>query len=567
MQPDSVNHLSQLLAGEAKPPAEFTEYALDNWIRRLPLADVGSSSVAVYSLLRTVNMIDKLSCDERIRIIEHIRPVALSLVDTASEKYLSAETLFPLSVDHRRHVQHIVDVCLELVGAYRRIMTSGTFFSDKVMGDNLRALVIYRALQACDQALLCSLESYESPPRGYWWEVYAFYHFAEGHHLQYLRLPTNESENPTIDNQFKQILLLALSSHQRHRPDEIRHFNSALMLIAKDAVIGNESSQADETALFYFDIGSDHAPHFVKKARKFTGGDRRFLFTVQMANKVRQPSTNPVCRIQEKSKLKPDEFLRLLDTLSSTEKRRYARKPDSGLCKFVIGFPHLLIAYCEEAFLPVEDKTEPEPTNTQQVEVVEVENVIIHYPMPAESDIWHQSDSGYTTVTPNKKIIDSISDDLLDSKSFKLGGWFLNSSAMGCCMLWLNRQVSAARVGELIGLYQDKCLQLGVIRWLHQNSNLELAVGVDLLAPVVEVVSIESGSSGEPEQAGLYWQGNEKLGQPASLLAEPGLYKPKQTIILRHNHTRVAYHLEMLLEETLAFQLFKLVPLDEGFSR
>ncbi len=237
MNSGSIDNLSQSIIREIPPPEEFSESALDDWFSQLPLSDVDSAGEAILGLLRAVNMTDGLGCGERIRIAEQIRPLAVSLVAMNSEKHLPASTLFPLSATNRRHSQRGVEISLELANAYRRIVTSGAFFSEKVMNDTARAQIVYRALQAYGLALLHSLESYEPPPEGYWREVYDFYRFAEGHRMQTLSLPTPEIEGATVDSQFKLILLLALSSSQHHQPDEIRQFYTALMLIAKDAVI------------------------------------------------------------------------------------------------------------------------------------------------------------------------------------------------------------------------------------------------------------------------------------------------------------------------------------------
>ncbi len=551
MNSGSTDKSFQPFDREIKLPEDFSESVLDSWMSRLPLSDVDSAGEAILDLLRAVNMTDGLKCGERIRIAEQIRPPAVSFVAMNSEKHLPASTLFPLSPENRRFSHRSVEICLELANAYRRIVTSGAFFSDRIMNETARAQIVYRALQAYGLALLHSLESYEPPPEDYWREVYDFYLFAEGHRMQTLSLLSPEIEGATVDSQFKLILLLALASTQHHRPDEIRQFYSVLMLIAKDAEIKKTPSIKEETALYCFDLGSDNSPRSIKRAKSETAGERRFLFTAAMLENAREFFSNPAQRAPERFKLRPELLTRLLETLGGGEKRRFARMSAQGTRRFVVGLPRLLDELSgEPPPLPETGPIGRDPTKPSQDEIEEEEIVLDHHRVTIRTKIWQKGE---------------VSGSSAGSPIVELTGKLLNTSAGGYCMAWMDSQFPGARVGELIGLYEEgERIHIGVIRWLHHIAKFELVFGVELLSPEVEAVEVESLAAEGPMPKALYFSANERLGHPASLLSEPDLFKVGQTVVLRTAGGRLAYRLEGLLESTLSFQLFSLIPLEDS---
>ncbi len=566
MNPGPNDRPSRPSAGDIKPLQDLSTQAIDAWISHLPLSDVSAACAAIHGLLRSVNMADGLECLERQRIIEQIRPPAVSLLAMSSEQHLPAPTLFPLSAPHRLRTQRNLEVCLELANAYRRIVTSGTFFSDKVMNETGRAHIVYRALQAYGLALLRSLERYESPPEGFWREVYAFYRFAEGHRLHNIRLPMPEINGATVDSQFKQMLLLALSSHQHHPPDEIRQFYTVLMLIAKDAAIRNTSELEGETALFYFDMASDNAPRPAKRAKSLQQGERRYLFTGLMLDNARQYFSNPAHRATDRFKLRPTVIMSLMETLAAAEKRRFVRRSASGVKRFAVGLSRLIDELSGTKPLPFSEVSKPEPSRLSlEEEPDELEIVLGQIGGTGPDEIWVKQGKG--GVYPNKAAMVGGQGGIAESPgpaSVELHGSLLNISAGGYCISWLNNRIAGARVGELIGIHEDgQRIHIGVIRWLHHRAEAELVIGVELSSPGVEAVSIETGPNTETLQRGLYVYANQKLDQPASLLCTPGIFKTGQNIILRGKGKHLHFHLAALLESTLSFQLFSLAQPNE----
>ncbi len=570
-----------------KPLQDFSAQSINDWISHLPLADVSGACVAIHGLLRSVNMTDGLECLERQRIVEQIRPPTVSLLAMSCEQHLPASTLFPLPASRHLQTQRNFEVCLELANAYRRIVTSGTFFSDKVMGDGGRAQTVYRALQAYGLALLRSLERYESPPEGFWREVYAFYRFAEGHRLHTLTLPMPEIDGATVDSQFKQMLLLALSSPQHHTPDEIRQYYTVLMLIAKNAELRDTAKLGDEDALFYFDTGSDNPPRLLKRAKSAQQGERRYLFTGGMVADAQEYFANPAHRTTDRFKLRPTVILPLLETLAAVDKRRFIRKPASGVKRFAVGLSRLLDELsgnaprpAPEVSTPAPAPAAPPPMSAPKFELAleedpdEMEIVLDQSGGMGPEEIWGKKDKGgvYVGQAGPGRIAESPAS--ASPASVELTGALLNlslsadGSCMSYCLSWLNPAVAGARVGELIGIYEEgQGIHVGVIRWLHHQTDAELAIGVELSSPLVEAVEIQTGPHGETLQRGLYLAANPKLGQSASLLCGPGICKVGQDIVLRSKGERLRFNLEKVLESTLSFQLFGLARPGEEPSR
>jgi hypothetical protein len=309
-----------------------------------------------------------------------------------------------------------------------------------------------------------------------------------------------------------------------------------------------------ENPVFYFDMGSDNTPRPMKRAKSTQYGERRYLFTGRLLKNAQE---RPI----ERLKLRSEAAMSLLEALGGAEKRRFIRTPTSGKRQFIVGLPQL-IDKLSGTPLPGSAKAKLEPGATPeavffQEDMEEVEIVLGENNEPGTDEIWSRSGNYMGSKKQPAKRAKGAAPTY--PANIELTGALLNSSAGGYCMSWLNSQIPAARIGELIGIYEgEQRLHVGVIRWLHHTTKADLVIGVELLSPVVEAVEIESERPGEASQQALYFSANLKLSQPDSLLCEPGLLKVGQRIALHSKRDWLLFRLEKLLGSTLSFQLFSL---------
>ncbi|MFM8332936.1 MAG: hypothetical protein ACKN9T_14725, partial [Candidatus Methylumidiphilus sp.] len=242
-------------------------------------------------------------------------------------------------------------------------------------------------------------------------------------------------------------------------------------------------------------------------------------------------------------------------------KRRFVRRSAHGKRRFVVGLARLINDLSQESPHPLDDAA---PSGMAEVglplqeedDIDEVEIVLDQSGGTGRDVIWAKDKGG-----PGGMAAGGVQRGAAEgAANVELIGSMLNLSAGGYCLQWLNASVDGARVGELIGLYEDeRRIHLGLMRWLHHKAKLELVIGVQLLSPVVEAVDIETGAEADSLPRGLYLFANARLGQPASLLCGPGMLKPGHDIVLRSKvGERLPFHLEQLLSATLSFQLFSL---------
>lgn len=545
--------------------ADFSPKVLENWIGRLPLADVEAAGVALLEQLRRLNMEEGLGCKERMRIVEQLRSACVSLVAMTSEKYLPAAALFPLSKDVREHVRRGMEIGMELAYAYRRIVTNGEFFSDVVMDPDGQARVVCRALQAYGLALSRSLESYESPPPGFWRDVYGFYVLAGGHGLLTISLLDNDQRATSVDSVFKQILLLALSSHKHLQPDEIRQCRTALMLIAADAQIHSGPQLGDETARFCFNLGSDRPPLDIRRTRRLDRSQTRFIYTASMIDNARHYFANPIHRPTKRFKIRLQVVQRLLKSLDTGEKRPHMRMSAVGIpCRFSLGLAGVLAepywkedaARREQPFPSLAGGPQEDAEEETLREEIEKLGVLLDRASRSHNDsFWDHEES---VEFQEKSNIDEIQAEGAAACASGMDGFLISASVQYCCILWKKREAPGVRVGELIGFQgEGRPLQVGVVRWLHQREQAGLVLGVELFCPVAVVVGIGEGQEAESRQ-GLYFADSAKLQRPASLLTGRLPLRIGQNIVLNSQGNRRSCHLEDLLEATFDFHLFRL---------
>jgi len=548
-------------------PVEFNTQSVAAWLDELPLANLDRSGDALLALLRTMNRLKSLSCADRIGMIEQLRPTAYMLSQHAVERHLH-DPAFPLSGPLKRHADRGWQLPLELGKGYRLVVMHEGFANPPALGRDLCALTVYRALDAYGTSLLRLSEGYRTAEAGFWRDVYGLYQLAETLQLHKL---TVSDEGATILDRFIHIVLFALCGSHRHRPGKIRQIYELLRMFASAAQIQPTPQLNGQDALFFVDLGMDAPPRRVQAPGGRPTANRRFVFTHLLIPVLLKHFEDPLNRRLTSGVVDKPLLRRLVKTLGALERRKFARVAEDGQCGLLIGLDRL-IGVLSGASRPQEAPAGSESTvQYKGISWLKVPSYSLETPdrsvwagrrrderiQRSEISIAKTLRERSTGVAPGEIWAQGVATPSAQPETVGLSGRLVNSSARGHCLLWTKNAVPGAKVGELVGLaLDDSSLHIGVIRWLHQDS--DLMFGVELLSPKAEVVEVSFTGERDRVRIALFLPPNAVLQQPAGLLIDPSCCDLEDVIVREGTGVAKTYRIEKLLESTPAFRYFSL---------
>jgi cyclic-di-GMP-binding protein len=548
---------------EGDQPIRLDEVAVEDWTDQLPLANTSYSGRAILSALRHLNQSDLNNCNERFRLAERLRPATVLVAEMGMGVDL-ADLAFPLTAPRKRMINRSFLLALELARAYRQVINSGDFWNEWSMHEHLRAVVIYRSLEAYGLALLRAEESYQTPPPGFWHSIHSLYRCAEDRQLQLERIREvgPDLAGNTIRNVFVQICLFALANCNRHRPGEIRSIYETLGRFSRDAEMIDATSPGMHQARFFVDLESDEGPCRIS-GRETSDGNLRYLLTQRMVEKASARLGEARTRTLGGLKLNGGLLKRVLKSIGKPSPRQAKRFPGGTEASLVVGLDRLIRELTVRA------------TTSERVRQPQA---------PSEIPSWNgtldlsvgEVPAGHWAVDPNTPDVDlpwpdsSLSERLLveglddagnpgasltEREKVRFSVVTLNFSVGGHCLRWESRQAEFLRVGELVGIpATEHTWNIGVIRWLRHDRNDALQFGVELIVPEVYPANVALAGFPESRTVGLFAPPNRRLGLGAGLLIRPALFQTGHLLTVESTHLTQSFVVERSLESTPSYQ-------------
>ena len=519
-------------------PAEFTEPAVKAWLAGLPMADTDRASDILLHGLRVLSRTAGLSPRARVAQLEGIRATLLALLDPAEPVSSSQEdATFPLREAQDNRAHRAYNLCIELARAYESLAMAPDQ-SDRLGATlGLRALVLHRAMEGYGQALLQLLENYQSTPARYWRTTYDLYREAVKYHVDQERL-AGETVCETIYAQFMRIILLSQANLYRFRPRDMRQAYIVLGAMSEKAELSDSPVRDNQRASFYLDLAVDAPPQAIQSLHGQGPVERRYVMTQLLVKWAAKYYADAGNRRIGASRLSKTVLSQLLKSLSLPDRRRSKRVLDTGeyhihlgiaaLTNRLSGHSHLELkplATAEHVYLSDGDWLKIPGYTLQEIDYNEAE-------IPGEKRFARDDRQvGWLLGNAKEAVKDSdiwptvVTHGAENSTDYapQLDVWLLNSSAQGYCLLWTDKSISAARVGELVGVEKAGAdLHLGVVRWMNHDKSGDLMLGIELLSPHVEGGLVRPLNRATAGEKALYVSAVSRLGQPAMVLTPPG---------------------------------------------
>ncbi len=546
---------------EEAPSAPYTTpRGAERWVAALPLAHVGETARQVYTALRDLNR-RPLQNIPRLKILEALaRPV--NFVTEALERHYLEQPL-PLSEKRLKVAKLARALQQEMAVGHKLVIEMG--LAGKLGRVDARSLrrAIYGALHYLGETLLQSYLIYVAPPAGVWAETHHLYHLAEHNQLHkevvHGHLASQREPNAIVEL-YKEILLLATANPYRLSQRDIKTLSRHLHLWARQARLLPLIDPKHPPGLFMVHLDEDAPPtYYVPGTVRERLPCIRILDVSPVAELTRRYLERASCAVSRS--LSPSTFRRLCLTWGAPPKRGFARTQRRARVEMAVGLgaAHHVIER-QRGQRPTGPEPEPAQFHGADDE------------LPPEGpyiDVWDVAENpSLETLLESNPLPDPPSETAERPAYRTTPCQLLNESPTGCCLRCHGEQAPLIVVGMLVAVNRpeakDPHWHVGVIRWIRQEGNGVMNLGIELIGPDARPVHVRRLVGGQPRgepQPALLIPPVRNLDQPETLIA-PSLFDAGDELLLYSDTGQQRLRLLKALECTSAFGQYQFLRLE-----
>jgi hypothetical protein len=523
-----VSNIQSLSLRVPKRNAPPTDYVLadsrraDVWFGGLPQANIGELSRQTYQALTEFNRIE-LSDSLRIEIAERFGATVDYLCDNLERHFL--DTAFPLAPKAEKVAALVRELNAELAVSYKIVIERILGGIHEADDQRLLTIALQRAIRYLGRTQFRAVLVYQPWPAGTWREAHAINRLAVQQRLQAVpvrdRLGDNRSPTSSVDDGYRQMIVLAAAEPQRLRQREMqRVFQNAARWGRTLAFAPAEDVEVKHTHRL-IDTEADKEPLLVER---FTEPARGRYLLVDLGPLAAEISMEIAASEESGPPPQPTGMLaatllrRLADHWSKPARRRFSRTRLVFDLRVVVG----LAAIHDEILdrrAAVSRSGGPPPSLLHERDLYDLTPLGLDLTV-SDPDVLGPATQPIVWKSPEN------GEPAAPVPAFNVRT--TNESAGGYCIEWHSANAPRMRVGEVLGVETaaaDSQFSLGLIRWIQYASRETLRVGIELIAPhcdaadsyVGDIKGIRDRSKLKTEPA-LLLPEFPAAGMPASVL-------------------------------------------------
>ncbi len=457
--------------------------AADAWFEALPKTNLGEMARQVFGALTQFNRVE-LPDSHRVKVAERFCGAVDYLVQNLQRHFL--DTAFPLGEKAEQVAALVRELDAGLAVSYKIVI-------ERILGgiheaDDQRhlAIALNRAMRHLVRSLYRAVLVYQPWPAGCWREMHALFSFATKHGLAAQpvreRLDDSDSAAPTLEDWYRQAIVLAAAEPQRMRQREMEAvFDNGLRWGKSLAIGGAEGAEVHATHRL-IDLSADKEPLLVERLAE--PAKARFLLVDlgPLADTLRAEAekTGSDAPQQASKQLLGAMLRRLSDSWTQPAKRRFSRTRLVFELRVLVGLSaiHGELVSRPAAQSPAARRQQLPPNLTQESVAYALAplglDLLSNDPElagPKEQPITWKGGERPAPTGPSPSSVTVRTS---------------NESAGGYCIEWYAHNAPRIRVGEVLGIqsvHEDMQFSVGLIRWIQYATRDSLRVGVELIAP------------------------------------------------------------------------------------
>ncbi|GAB6068441.1 cyclic-di-GMP receptor FimW [Methylothermus subterraneus] len=532
------------------------------WLNGLAKLDLDPTATQLIARLQALGKA-QLPLPQRERLLKLHQPLAIQLSEALESRLL--DSALPLSDPDRKTAHKLLELSRQMTINYLQAVLAPGFL-DAPASKLKPSLTLAHALDWLARLARHRAQVYHPPGEGFWKTVYRVYRLLETHAL--LPPAPGSGEISPFRAQLLRVLLFASCGPGRFRPRELQRIDQLLARFAGYAEIHRRPAVPDQKARFFFDCEASAPPRALKllPSENRSRPGLRFLYphpvVQRLLESVSTPNDGQAPREQKLA-------LRLAHVLGAPRQRKWRRMPEQRECLLLVGLAELIAALLKEGqanqeLITLLPKSPPAAADAEFSADFKL--------LPLESEPAQRNDLR-SEASAFQQLAESAQSDAqaLWTRSLnpipghgkiRFPGRFADVCAQGYCLIWLDRACTQLKIGEILGINHTQGeIEVGAIRWLRQEPQGEIAVGVELLsfAASLVVVSLPMDLAPPRREWGLLLPAQPAIDRPACLLAPACRWRSGQWVeIYRSRVNKQTYNLKQRLDATPAYELFAL---------
>ncbi len=570
-----------------KPAFELTPKKVTQWVKNLPIANLGESSKSTYRLLVDCNQ-TLLDPDKRLSILNIIEPVINQLTTALEKQFLNNH--ITLSEKQRKIAALLQAIQTEIAIGYHTVIETITTSEVKRSHKKLLSKSIAMAIKYHGLVILRCFQLYTSIPSRLWRELYCLYQIATQYELENQQVEVERSkETITSHSGFIQILLLSIANPYQLRQQEINILWEILPELSEHASLMTHAYNKQHYVIALSSSSppvhkSLHHPHENTNNLKLTA-----FTTVEHLKQMLAAITGSDQKNVRKSML----LRHLIQCWSHGTHRSFARTPCSEVLDISIGLGSTHYLLMQTSIREVEDVSGT--NNTLEAMEGSLKDVTLldiaqNAQDDADKNINYLSSSNapdddawaklYRPGQIMKQALSEVdrknrSKDAIVKDSYKLLQVdLLNMSPGGYCIQIASKNLPKhAQTGEVIGFLEEdpqsrEHWSIGVVRWVRRlNKGNSVQMGVQLLAPAAVPINIQLRNSKidtNEYQRALLLPALTGVGQPATLLTNPLSFSVNSKVRILDHKQEYDSRLTKEIASSSSFRQFQFEKVDSG---
>lgn len=571
------------------PPDYLSDIAKNRaWVNNLPLGSIGDSSRILFNALRTLNTAE-IPFNVRIVITEQILPAIQLIQRNLEKKYI--DSALPLNDKLVKIAKLNKQLCSLMANSYKCcVVDAARDDNAKKTESNQLIVAIHRSISYLSEIMVQTSMVYEGFPSRNWRELHQLFALAERLGLERTPVTDSNSDNRelTILDQYKRILLFAISSPYRMRQREIRAVYRKLNDWIEHVRLRKKTDEKYDTkSAFVVSLWSDEMPIHGTIGEVEQNPHLRLISTKRLISKLRDEleagsdEEGALSRVSGADGIPRYLLRQLIKAWGVPAKREFTRTRLNFELSVAIGLNsiHALINRPPVKAASANDIS----FDPDSLDWLNRDPTITH---ALESTVYQDTPSNKFALEPETRI---KTDDQMplqrhgtnNGKQEEVPGWVtgpdtsdskvypcetINESAGGYCLSWPDDS-PPLKVGELVGVQStanSTQFGIGAIRWLRYDLITGLQVGLQLLSPAsIAATGALDGVASLDQQSCLILPKSTTTGEMDSIITPPLPFKLKSRLVLESDNGKKHVELTRLIESNAAFCQFEYEDMDK----
>ena len=543
------------------------------WIDALPVMDTTRSADM---LLRALDDLNRTSLPPQTRY--NLLDALYSNIDVALTKLSKRFLNQPLIMSSEPKAMASIGnrLCTLTTAGYALAAMHAVKQRDSIQDTNPARLAcqsIQRALLFNSRKILYMLQLHMPMEEGCWEMQHQLYALAEYQGLTGLPVPEPLSGGATVKAAYLQALLLSCC-----KPNQLRQSDlTTLHRNCRDwgeKISLNKRETGDE--LYLADLESDKPPRYRALHREQpTAGCRTLDCALLLGelNALQQRLDTEKAAFDRETGISGNLLQHVITALSSRLMRNFKRTASNSPLWICLGLNITHRQVSRQQMLkhkqssgraghdPFNSQENPFSTGLDQANIWSSESSASGSKQQAkvEQEISVELD----TATRTRIMEEESGPASTSDKPSVFEAQLADTSANGYCLEWKDESPGDARVGDIVGVKEDKKQNdwaIAVIRWLSRLPDAKTLIGLELLSPRAIACGANirrNGLEDSPPQRVLLLPEIKIVGQPQTLLTPRASFKERQKLVLQNNMGVQSIQLVSQLNSTGGFEQFE----------